>query len=147
MIVGWQIWEWPDVLAEAEYHAVWESPKGEWLDITPKDDGVDRILFLPDHGRPYKGRRKDSKRMALNGNPVSKVLIAASERIFRLTSAGESIDRPGLITLVGEDLAEYERLALQHDIARRMLLAGGGMEHECLCGSRLEYESCCAVLD
>src|SRR6185437_7506238 len=46
MLCGWQLWEWPHVLVEAEFHAVWLSPEGEMVDITPKPDGEARVLFV-----------------------------------------------------------------------------------------------------
>ncbi|WP_146198754.1 hypothetical protein [Pararcticibacter amylolyticus] len=36
MIVRWQLWQHPFML-EAEYHAVWRSPDGSIVDITPKN--------------------------------------------------------------------------------------------------------------
>ena len=39
MRCGWQLWEWPHVLVEAEFHAVWVSPAGELVDISPKPEG------------------------------------------------------------------------------------------------------------
>lgn len=30
--VGWAIWEWPAILVEAEFHAVWKNPAGEIFD-------------------------------------------------------------------------------------------------------------------
>src|SRR5688572_11887872 len=45
---GWTIWQCANLFVEGEFHAVWVSPKGEWIDITPKADGETRILFVPD---------------------------------------------------------------------------------------------------
>ena len=46
---GWIIWEESKQLfMEAEFHAVWVSPSGEMIDITPKIDDESSILFLPD---------------------------------------------------------------------------------------------------
>ena len=50
---GWIIWELPDVFLQAEFHAVRISPVGELIDITPKVDGENKILFLPDSKRVY----------------------------------------------------------------------------------------------
>jgi hypothetical protein len=44
---GWLIWE-SAMFAEASFHCVWESPDGELVDLTPRDDGEEHILFLPD---------------------------------------------------------------------------------------------------
>ncbi len=67
---GWTIWEWPGVGVEAEFHAVWVTPDGSLLDISPHD-GEDSILFLPDTlGKVWTGefvpnvRHLDSKKVA-----------------------------------------------------------------------------------
>lgn len=51
-LFGWTIWEWPGVMATAEFHAVWESGAEELLDITPKPKEETRILFVPDRNYP-----------------------------------------------------------------------------------------------
>jgi len=43
---GWALWEWPRVMVEAEFHAVWRSPDGSRLDVTPREDSQQRILFV-----------------------------------------------------------------------------------------------------
>lgn len=45
---GWTIWEWPGIFLTAEFHAVWGSPNGNLVDITPKPQGETRILFVED---------------------------------------------------------------------------------------------------
>jgi hypothetical protein len=47
-LLGWTIWEWPGILLEAEFHAVWEDSNGRLIDPTPKADGETRVLFLSD---------------------------------------------------------------------------------------------------
>ena len=42
---------------EAEFHAVWNSPRGELIDVTPKRLPVRYILFLRDSKRKFEGRR------------------------------------------------------------------------------------------
>ena len=44
---GWIVWENPG-WAELEAHAVWVNPKGDLVDVTPRPDGEELILFLPD---------------------------------------------------------------------------------------------------
>ena len=48
ILFGWSIWEWPKVLLTGEFHAIWISPDGNNLDITPKPQGEATILFVPD---------------------------------------------------------------------------------------------------
>lgn len=55
---GWTIWEWPRVLIEAEFHAVWFSPEQQLIDITPKIPPCDTILFLPDNKMEYDYTRE-----------------------------------------------------------------------------------------
>ena len=62
---GWQIWEWPDVMIEAEFHAVWNSPQGILIDITPKQIDTHKILFLPDANRTYEGKQVNNFRQPL----------------------------------------------------------------------------------
>lgn len=47
MVLGWTIWAGP-LLVEGEAHAVWRSPAGEMVDITPKPDGEREIVFCPE---------------------------------------------------------------------------------------------------
>jgi hypothetical protein len=53
---GWIIWECM-MFAEAEFHCVWQT-SGALIDITPRRDGEEQILFLPDPAtRLTKGER------------------------------------------------------------------------------------------
>src|SRR5437660_241975 len=52
---GWRIWEWVNTLIEAEFHAVWRSPDGNLIDVTPAPHDYKRVLFLPDNGTVYEG--------------------------------------------------------------------------------------------
>ncbi len=49
---GWSIWEWPKILLTAEFHAIWVSPEGELIDITPKPAGETRIVFVANDSYP-----------------------------------------------------------------------------------------------
>jgi hypothetical protein len=46
-INGWMIWE-ADDFDEAEFHCVWQNPDGQLVDVTPRVDREERILFLAD---------------------------------------------------------------------------------------------------
>ena len=56
LILGWQIWQ-GQLLVEAEFHAVWKTPSGEYIDITPKPMPFDKILFVVDHNAAYEGKQ------------------------------------------------------------------------------------------
>lgn len=51
-VFGWTIWEWPEVLLTAEFHAVWQNLDGDMVDITPKPGSETSILFVPDKSYP-----------------------------------------------------------------------------------------------
>jgi hypothetical protein len=111
IIYGWQIWEWPRMMIEGEFHAVWRSPGGEIIDITIKPDGEERILFIPDPTRVYSGRQLDNIRLALwdyhlvheyiavlqqqykmlDENRISEVQSLATDEYMRIESRREAI--------------------------------------------------------
>ncbi|MFQ3451792.1 hypothetical protein PMN64_00485 [Bradyrhizobium sp. UFLA01-814] len=49
---GWTIWGAPSLFYTAEFHVVWKTPAGKLVDVTPKQDGEEYILFLPDDRYP-----------------------------------------------------------------------------------------------
>jgi len=59
VVFGWAIWHTQRNTLLAQHHAVWQSSKGQYFDITPNELGVEEILFLPDNRAPfdYKGLR------------------------------------------------------------------------------------------
>lgn len=60
---GWVIWETKALeFTEAMFHSVWRNHKGKLIDITPRQDGEKKILFIPDPNRKiswtkYKGKQ------------------------------------------------------------------------------------------
>lgn len=49
---GWIISEVPEAgFIEAQFHAVWRSPEGLLVDITPRSDSEPLVLFVPDPRR------------------------------------------------------------------------------------------------
>jgi hypothetical protein len=76
---GWVVWEWPGVFIEAEFHAVWRDKDGELLDVTPKRDGKEKILFVSDWKRVFSGKPIDNVRMAIGRDPRIKELLKTHE--------------------------------------------------------------------
>lgn len=99
---GWQIWEWPNVMIEAEFHAVWVSASGEYKEVTPKASGIDKVLFLPDPTRKYRGKQINNIRKALKEKQSIKDFIDSSNKLFELLNRGELADQYGLITMTPE---------------------------------------------
>lgn len=49
---GWIIWQHHGTkFCEGEFHSVWVDPQGNEIDITPRPDGEESVVFLPDNTR------------------------------------------------------------------------------------------------
>lgn len=125
---GWLLWEWPNVLVEAEFHAVWVSPSGEIRDITPRLDGDTDVLFLPDDRRTYEGKYVDNIRLAVREDKLIHDFIFLAEKRFAAKSSGDW---------------EYAyRLEEYSIVAKEMLEKGLRASAQCLCGSGAIYRRC-----
>lgn len=65
---GWAIWQYGDYFIEAEHHAVYVDPDGRFVDVTPQEPRVAKILFLPDDAAVYDPAplaRRDNHRVAI----------------------------------------------------------------------------------
>jgi len=150
---GWAIWEWPRVMIEAEFHAIWISPEDEQIDITPKPEGIRRILFLPDSARAYDYNRGhyriDNIRRPLTDDPLVLELIAVREQLFAIEqehSTGRRIELEGL------DLERYEGLEQKQLLITARLVSQfqppphygkPGRNDPCPCGSGRKFKKCC----
>lgn len=143
---GWRIWEWPRVLIEAEFHAVWRDHTGELCDVTPPPDGETQILFLPDGARVYEGRQINNVRRPLSKHPDVAAFIAAGDAHFELMNRGDRARQNGAVTLEGAEIEEMSRiLAAKTELTRRLRL---GLplpkrNEPCDCGSGKKFKRCC----
>ena len=96
---GWAIWYLPGILMEAEFHAVWVSPKGELIDISPRQIQFKEILFLPDSATVYLGRQIDNIRIPLKKDPRVKEYIRLHEELFKILNEGELANKHGLVSI------------------------------------------------
>ena len=139
MLCGWQLWEWPHILVEAEFHAVWVSPEGEMVDITPKPHGETRILFVPDKRRRYEGVAIDNVRMPLRDDQLIRHFIRASEAIVRVMNRGERVSQFGHVSVPA---AEINPLLQIQGLLGQSLAVGLRDHDSCLCGSGGKYKRC-----
>jgi len=113
---GWIIWETPSVFIEAEFHAVWVNDGGEYVDITPKVDREESILFLPDSKKTFTGEELiDNIRKPLVDNDYTRNLIEDSKLKFELKNR---VHEESLKT---------------------------GRNKPCPCGSGKKYKRCCGA--
>lgn len=120
---GWRIWEWPGVMIEAEFHAVWEDASGQLHDLTPAPQPVDTILFLPDPARAPNGKPLNSVRRALSARPEIQNYIQAADAEFELMNRGPRAEQYGEITLSGEDAQELIAIQRAKMLAYRSIVA------------------------
>jgi len=121
---GWSIWEWPKVIIEAEFHAIWISSKEAHIDITPKPMLIGVILFLPDSKREYDYtadfQRIDNIRRPLSNDPNVLDFIKVSEQIVEF----EEKNSPGPYMNFPDHLwPEWDRLQ-QEKMRLQKLIAG-----------------------
>jgi len=96
-VMGWKIWEcryW----FKAVYHAVWQTPEGELVDVTPEPGEVETLFVVDDKERPsvYVPPRIEAKKAAFK-----KVVMALSRLEALYTRANERINKGGIVPLGG----------------------------------------------
>jgi len=142
-VYGWAIWEWPGVLIEGEFHAVWEDEAGALHDITPAPAGVTERLFLVDPSREYRGRQLNNIRRPLTDHPAVLRLIDAQDRFFAIMNRGERAHEHGRVEIPEAEIAP---VILEIQRAQRELMARTpGRNDPCPCGSGKKYKRCCGA--
>ncbi|TYT27417.1 SEC-C domain-containing protein [Luteimonas viscosa] len=139
MLCGWQIWEWPNVLVEAEFHAVWFSLDGRLVDVTPKQEGEGRILFVGDPSLAYAGLAKDNVRLAIRDDLLIRHFIRVSEEIVKVMNRGERAGTYGYVSIPAH---EIEPLMDARSLLGRSIAEGRREKSPCLCGSGGRYKYC-----
>lgn len=139
-VIGWQLWELSHFI-EAEYHAVWRSPSGDMVDITPKNVEIDEILFLVDHDPNYTFRIIDNIRLNTSGNNLVDDYIALAETKYYMFNGGDKAtlktvnfrkDEIDIINYVSGMMTEIEVL----------LAKNGSRNSVCFCSSNTKYKHC-----
>lgn len=174
MQLGWIIWETPDIMLEANFHAVWRSPDGQFVDVTPQIDGETKILFLPDSAAMIQKETGDvvgMRRMPLVDDPLvhefirlgdlkDTLMVRAQQRLTKL-------DMDGLVEIQKKKIPILEKLALKYrgkvgelkmvPLSFRPSGAPGfveaverrlpkvGRNDPCPCRSGKKYKKCCGA--
>jgi hypothetical protein len=88
-VLGWALWEWPGVILEGEFHAIWKKPDGMFVDVTPRKNGDTFVLFLPDPKAVVDTWQKDNVRMPLAQRREILDFIEIKERLHRAKNRAE----------------------------------------------------------
>ncbi len=139
---GWTVWQCANLFIEGEFHAVWISPKGEPIDITPKGDGETRIMFIPDNTRTFQNERVDNIRLAILDRPeIHEFLSVASQsvRYMKANTVGNIRQFRG-----GEewDRLQHEKGRLSFEVSKYILPPSS----LCPCDSNRYFGNCCGKL-
>jgi hypothetical protein len=121
---GWNVMEWPGVLLEAEFHAVWQGSGGELLDVTPRADGERRLLFLPDPNRVYDGKLTPSHQRAVPGAPPEATTFIDAVQACWTFQSSRFVDdgAESRLSMSKSDVLYFNSLQLEAQAARRKLL-------------------------
>ena len=116
-----KIWRWPGRYFEAEHHAVWRTPQGALVDVTPQTGNPPRILFLPDPPAIFDPARYRRNIMAPDaGNSAAAEYIALADRRRNIT---DRYWQPGMLVWPLFSPEDQARLA-PIDARMAELLAG-----------------------
>ncbi len=141
MILGWQFWKTTNLI-EAEFHAVWESPEKELLDISPKSiSEIHHSLFLIDENLVYDEKQKDNYRINTTTNKLVDDFIAICEAIFKFENKGEKAYQYPL-QLNELESAKYRKLKSIKKLYQEMTNYGFGKNSPCLCKSGKKFKNC-----
>lgn len=145
IVYGWQIWEWPLVLLEAEFHAVWEDGNGGLNDLTPKPPHINKILFLRDDQRQYNGVSIDNIRKPSSEYQDIADFIQANENYFEFMNRGSRKFEFGDIQILGDEIDELEGIERRRQQTQLSILSrlnNIGRNSPCPCGSGKKYKKC-----
>lgn len=152
-ILGWALRD-EFLFMVAEFHAVWESPSKDLLDITPK--GMDpnnsgeyivapaeNILFVPAPKATYEGKQRPYIFSNVSGNPLIDDLIDCELGIFYLMNKGDRANQYGYITLSEEDSKQRFNIQGISKVLLNMVHAGmASYNGACGCQSGEKYKHC-----
>jgi hypothetical protein len=90
VVPGWIVWQaWFD---EVEHHAVWQPPGStDLIDLTPRPDGEDKIVFLPDPSRRIDSSSRSGHDVLLRANHLRDD-NGVMRNIYTGTPCGEQVD-------------------------------------------------------
>lgn len=129
---GWAIWQWVNILVEAEAHSVWQNPARKLVDITPHDYGEKQILFLRDDGIVYSGKVIGSIRLPLTDSPLVAEYIGLMNKRDRIMCASSD-----------KTYAIPKEMYIKIRQIQGILHTEVGRNDPCPCQSGLKYKKCC----
>lgn len=142
-ILGWYFGK-SKILAEAVCHAIWETPNGEIIDITPKTQTtVDKILFVRDDSIQYVGKQIDNIRLNITENALVDDFIFVCKAIFDFENKGDRAFSLDLDKLLDDNQKNHLKLLKSFRyIINELLKNDGNRDSLCPCNSGLKFFKC-----
>lgn len=141
IIYGWQFCEYPYMI-EAEFHAVWKSPNGQLIDITPSLSNENQILFVIDKSRVFQGESTDNFRFNTTTNELVDDIIRVEEARFRFMNAGQRKNMLGELPLNDNEASVWQAINLYSEVLEQMYFASCTIHSNCFCNSEISYSNC-----
>ncbi|MBU1276843.1 MAG: SEC-C domain-containing protein [Proteobacteria bacterium] len=136
-LYGYTIWEWPNVLLEAEFHCIWESEQKELIDVSKKRGNEKKVLFLPDESKHFNFNsriREPNIRLPLSTNSFVAEFIEIANTVDSLSL------KPGPVSVPEALLKRQAFLTLN------IWALNTSRNEQCPCGSGRKFKKCCLRL-
>jgi hypothetical protein len=134
IIYGWQFCEY-DYMIEAEFHAIWESPVGKLIDITPGHTSVVKSLFVIDPNRKFEGIRIENVMLNVTENKLVDDIIDNEKARFHFMNKVELLD---------PKYWEIENIINNYAVfLEQSYFEGCSHLTKCFCNSGIVYDQCC----
>lgn len=146
--LGWIIFHMPNLYYEAEPHAIWIDEKNCRHDITPHEETVEKILFLPDDTHVKQLFEKHGKwpptiTKPCTHSPLVKEYLDISNNAFlnyfNIGQPGCSPDEAVRATCNKAEIDRYDRLL-------EIFSQKAERNEPCPCQSGLKYKKCCGFV-
>ena len=144
MVPGWQFYHTPYWL-EAEFHAIWKSPTGVLIDITPSEPESKQNLFVSDTNRTFDGTYRDNLRINTTNNPLVDGLILVEEAIFKLQDQFYEANGVRLAVIPEKVAWKAKILSDISEILNEMVGRNQKETSPCFCGSEVPYNLHCGA--
>lgn len=147
LVLGWAIWEWPNIYVEAEHHAIYEPPgaDAQWLDITPSDQPhISARVFVEDADATYdfanEGVRRDNKRKALVDDPLVERFFQTARDYSAIMNSIPGVGNVNVPLHIAQRLKQLELENTQ--LTLQLAMKHSPRNAPCFCGSGKKFKRC-----
>lgn len=130
---GWLLWLCQEYFLEGEFHAVWKSPEGELVDITPQMSRAKALFIAVPNMTLPPAKLRYNRRMPLTTDPLvlRYIELATIRDIGYLAKSGQQCST-----------TEINYLFYPTYIAYTLMQNKGNLNSTCLCGSGDKFKNC-----